>query len=57
MLATADTFMQMTRQVMALADALSRGKLVMVYEGGYPETYTLRGTTCCKNVRQPDQRP
>ncbi len=39
MLATADTFGQMTRQVMALADDLCDGKLLMVHEGGYSETY------------------
>ncbi len=39
MLATAETFQMMTRQVMALADDLCDGKLVMVHEGGYSETY------------------
>ncbi len=39
MLATADTFRQMTRQVMALAGDICGGKLVMVHEGGYSEVY------------------
>ncbi|MDO6589338.1 class II histone deacetylase [Loktanella sp. D2R18] len=39
MLATADTFAQMTAQVMALADDVCGGKLLMVHEGGYSETY------------------
>lgn len=39
MLATAETFAQMTQQVMALADELCNGKLIMVHEGGYSETY------------------
>ena len=39
MLATADTFTQMTRQVMDLADDVCAGRLVMVHEGGYSETY------------------
>ncbi|KNG93618.1 class II histone deacetylase [Pseudaestuariivita atlantica] len=38
-LATADTFRQMTRRTMALADALCGGKLVLVHEGGYSEVY------------------
>ena len=49
MLATADTFTQMTRQVMALADAVCDGKLVMVHEGGYSETYV---PFCGHNVLQ-----
>ncbi len=39
MLATADTFAQMTSRVMALADRVCGGKLVLVHEGGYSETY------------------
>ena len=39
MLATAETFQMMTRQVLALADEVCGGKLVMVHEGGYSETY------------------
>ncbi|MCK0126294.1 class II histone deacetylase [Gelidibacter sp. F2691] len=39
MLATADTFRQMTRMVMALADELCGGRLMMAHEGGYSEVY------------------
>ncbi|MBQ2260588.1 MAG: class II histone deacetylase [Loktanella sp.] len=39
MLATADTFARMTAQVMALAEQICDGRLVMVHEGGYSETY------------------
>lgn len=39
MLATADTFRQMTARVMALAEELCDGKLLLVHEGGYSETY------------------
>ncbi|WP_108816267.1 class II histone deacetylase [Loktanella sp. Alg231-35] len=39
MLATAETFAQMTRQVMELSAAVCDGKLLMVHEGGYSETY------------------
>ncbi len=39
MLATQETFRTMTRQVMALADELCGGKLVLVHEGGYSEAY------------------
>ncbi|TCL08847.1 acetoin utilization deacetylase AcuC-like enzyme [Shimia isoporae] len=39
MLATADTFRQMTKQVMASAQAMCDGKLVLVHEGGYSEAY------------------
>lgn len=39
MLATADTFRQMTRQVMDAADTLCDGRLVLVHEGGYSEVY------------------
>ena len=39
MLCTAETFREMTRQVMAAADALCGGRLVLVHEGGYSETY------------------
>lgn len=49
MLATADTFTQMTRQVMALATDICDGKLLMVHEGGYSETYV---PFCGHNVLQ-----
>ena len=39
MLATADTFARMTAQVMQLSRDICGGKLVMVHEGGYSETY------------------
>ncbi|SEV95455.1 Acetoin utilization deacetylase AcuC [Cognatiyoonia koreensis] len=39
MLATAETFAMMTDRAMALADEVCGGKLVMVHEGGYSETY------------------
>ena len=39
MLATAETFRLMTRQVMDLARDLCGGRLVLVHEGGYSETY------------------
>jgi len=39
MLATAETFAMMTNQVMALAGEVSGGRLIMVHEGGYSETY------------------
>jgi len=39
MLATHDTFAMMTDQVMALADELCGGKLMMSHEGGYSENY------------------
>ncbi len=39
MLATADTFGQMTKQVMDLAGDICDGRLLMVHEGGYSETY------------------
>ncbi len=39
MLCTADTFRQMTRQMMQAAAALCDGKLVLVHEGGYSEVY------------------
>ena len=39
MLATADTFRQMTQRVMALADTVCDGRLLLVHEGGYSETY------------------
>lgn len=39
MLATADTFRQMTLQVMEAADRLCDGRLVLVHEGGYSEVY------------------
>jgi acetoin utilization deacetylase AcuC-like enzyme len=39
MLATAATFRAMTAQVMALAAQVCGGRLVLVHEGGYSETY------------------
>ena len=39
MLATADTFRQMTLRVKAAAEALCGGRLVLVHEGGYSEVY------------------
>ena len=39
MLATADTFRQMTRQMMAAAKSLCDGRLVLAHEGGYSEVY------------------
>ena len=39
MLATAETFGTMTRMVMALADEVCGGRLVMAHEGGYSEVY------------------
>ncbi|MBT0958200.1 class II histone deacetylase [Alphaproteobacteria bacterium KMM 3653] len=39
MLATAETFSAMTRQVMAAAEALCGGRLMMAHEGGYSEVY------------------
>ncbi len=39
MMATADTFAQMTRMVMAAADTLCDGRVVLVHEGGYSEVY------------------
>ncbi len=39
MLATAETFGAMTDRVMALAAEVCGGRLVMVHEGGYSETY------------------
>lgn len=39
MLATADTFRQMTLRVKAAAQALCGGRLVLVHEGGYSEAY------------------
>lgn len=49
MLATAETFMLMTRQVMALAQQVCDGQLLMVHEGGYSETYV---PFCGHNVLQ-----
>ncbi|SIT91894.1 Acetoin utilization deacetylase AcuC [Yoonia rosea] len=49
MLATAETFQMMTAQVMALAGDVCDGKLVMVHEGGYSETYV---PFCGHNVLQ-----
>lgn len=39
MLATQETFRQITRQVMALAHDICGDRLVMVHEGGYSEAY------------------
>ncbi|MCF2905253.1 class II histone deacetylase [Octadecabacter sp. CECT 8868] len=39
MLATAETFQMMTRQVKALAQDLCKGRLMMAHEGGYSEVY------------------
>ena len=39
MLATADTFRQMTLRIKAAAENLCDGRLVMVHEGGYSEVY------------------
>jgi len=39
MLATCDTFRQMTLQIKALAERICGGKLVLVHEGGYSEAY------------------
>lgn len=39
MLATAETFAAMTAQVMAVAAQVCAGRLVLVHEGGYSETY------------------
>ena len=39
MLATADTFRQMTLRIKALAERICGGKLVLVHEGGYSEVY------------------
>ncbi len=38
-LCTAETYRQMTRQVMAAADKLCEGRLMMAHEGGYSEAY------------------
>jgi acetoin utilization deacetylase AcuC-like enzyme len=39
MLATAETFRQMTRQVMDLAQEICAGRVMMAHEGGYSEVY------------------
>jgi acetoin utilization deacetylase AcuC-like enzyme len=39
MMATADTFRQMTRRTMDLAREVCGGRLVMVHEGGYSEVH------------------
>lgn len=49
MLATAETFTLMTRQIMALAQDICKGRLLMVHEGGYSETYV---PFCGHNVLQ-----
>ncbi|SFR33534.1 Acetoin utilization deacetylase AcuC [Yoonia tamlensis] len=60
MLATADTFAQMTAQVMALAGDICGGKLLLVHEGGYSETYVpfcghaVLQTLSCSTISAPD---
>ena len=39
MLASADTFRQMTKRLLAAADDLCAGRLMMAHEGGYSEVY------------------
>ncbi|RYH01904.1 class II histone deacetylase [Salipiger sp. IMCC34102] len=39
MLATAETFREMTRRTRVVADEVCGGRLVLVHEGGYSETY------------------
>jgi len=39
MLCTAETYREMTRRVMVLADEMCAGKLMMAHEGGYSELY------------------
>ena len=39
MLASVETFRAMTKSVMALADEVCEGRLIMVHEGGYSEMY------------------
>ncbi len=39
MLATADTFRLLTRQIMQAADELCAGRLMLAHEGGYSEVY------------------
>jgi acetoin utilization deacetylase AcuC-like enzyme len=39
MMATADTFRQMTLKVMRLADEVCEGRVMMAHEGGYSEVY------------------
>ncbi|WP_372887216.1 class II histone deacetylase [Shimia sp.] len=39
MMASAETFREMTRQVMGAAEKLCGGRLVLVHEGGYSEAY------------------
>lgn len=39
MLATADTFAEMTRMVKSAAERLCQGRLLLVHEGGYSEAY------------------
>ena len=39
MLATADTFRQMTQRIKSAAETLCDGRLVLVHEGGYSEVY------------------
>ncbi|MEP5153447.1 class II histone deacetylase [Planktotalea sp.] len=39
MMATVDTFREMTKRVMVLADDVCEGRLMMAHEGGYSEVY------------------
>ncbi|KAA9010364.1 class II histone deacetylase [Histidinibacterium aquaticum] len=39
MMCTAETYREMTRRVMALADDICGGRLVLAHEGGYSEVY------------------
>ncbi|MDD9920739.1 MAG: class II histone deacetylase, partial [Boseongicola sp.] len=39
MLCTVETFVEMTRRVLALADDVCDGKVAMIHEGGYSEVY------------------
>ncbi|PRY79553.1 acetoin utilization deacetylase AcuC-like enzyme [Yoonia maritima] len=60
MLATANTFAQMTKQVMTLTNEICDGKLLMVHEGGYSETYVpfcghaVLQTLSGSNITAPD---
>jgi acetoin utilization deacetylase AcuC-like enzyme len=60
MLATAQTFGCMTKQVMDLATEVCSGKLVMVHEGGYAENYVpfcghaVLQTMSGSNIAAPD---
>ena len=60
MLATAETFKEMTAKTMALADELCGGKLVLAHEGGYSEVYVpfcghgVLQTLSGSNITAPD---